>query len=53
MLAVVALRQGAVDLQQLEPDDAQAAALQPVQDLAGEAALHGVRFDQDQGAFHE
>ena len=50
MLGVVPLRKVAVDAQQLECNQMQAAALEPRDHLTDETSLHPIRFDQDEGS---
>ena len=52
MNGVVFFRQRARDLHELHADDAQAALLEAAQNFAGQPALHGVRLDDDERAFH-
>src|SRR5207302_4379679 len=49
VLRVVALGKIAVDLEELSPADDEAAPLEASEDLAGQAAPHRVRLDQDEG----
>ena len=51
MFAVVAASEVLIDLHELEADEAEAAVLQALEDGSGEAALHGVGLDEDEGAF--
>ena len=50
VLGVVTLRGRLVELAQLERDDLQALALDPIDDFADEAALDGVGLAEDEGA---
>lgn len=50
---VVFLRQVAANAQQLHADNFQAALLKAFDNLAGQAALHGVGFDDDKRVFQE
>ena len=49
---VMLLRHLAGNGQQAQSDDLQALALEAADDLADEAALHGVGLGQDEGALH-
>ena len=53
MHIVVLFRQRPADLQQLHADDFQAAALEAFDDLPRQAALHRIRFHDNQCAFQE
>ena len=53
MYIVVTLRQLPRDLQQLHADDFQPALLESFDDFPGQAALHGVRLDDNQCPFQE
>ena len=52
VLGVVPAGEAFFDLQELETDEAQAAVLEALEDGSGEAALHSVGLDEDEGAFN-
>jgi hypothetical protein len=48
----VLLRERAVDREQLAGSHDEPTRLEPVEDLPGQAALDGVRLDQDESPLH-